>query len=133
MGQKLTDNGLRHIAARGWTTQDGTHTRIYLLQFDTATVAEALLTGDLTNYSSPTHAVRGADSYERDEDFPDAAKVDDVSLVPYTETAPYGGEQIRQAYLGAGDTLAVITQSRKGTAKAVPFRQTVTLQSELLD
>ncbi|MEU9405266.1 hypothetical protein AB0E08_06120 [Streptomyces sp. NPDC048281] len=35
VAQRLTDNGLRHIAARGWTTDDGTHTRVYLLQFDT--------------------------------------------------------------------------------------------------
>ncbi|MDG9718703.1 hypothetical protein [Streptomyces sp. DH24] len=32
----------------------------------------------------------------------------------------------------AGDTLAVIVQSQKGTAPAVPFQQTVTLQSQLL-
>ncbi|MGW0766879.1 hypothetical protein [Streptomyces sp. NPDC002676] len=132
LGQKLTDNGLRHIAARGWTTQDGTRTRIYLLQFDTATVAENLMNADLTNYSAPTYLVRGADLYERDEKFPDAARIADVSLAPYAETEPYGREQIRQAYLTAGDTLAVITQSREGSAKAVPFRQTVTLQSELL-
>ncbi|MGW0879712.1 hypothetical protein [Streptomyces sp. NPDC002671] len=132
LGQKLTDNGLRHIAARGWTTQDGTRTRIYLLQFDTAAVAENLMNADLTNYSAPTYLVRGADLYERDEKFPDAARIADVALAPYAETEPYGREQIRQAYLTAGDTLAVITQSREGSAKAVPFRQTVTLQSELL-
>ncbi|WP_308295029.1 hypothetical protein [Streptomyces sp. NK08204] len=87
---------------------------------------------ELTNYSAPTYLVRGADLYERDEGFPQAAQVDDVLLTPYAETEPYGGEQVRQAYLAAGDTLAVITQSREGAAKAVPFRQTVTLQTELL-
>ncbi len=45
LAQRLTDVGLRHIAARGWTTPDGTHTRIYLLQFDTATVADNLVSG----------------------------------------------------------------------------------------
>ncbi|MFJ3304419.1 hypothetical protein ACIPSA_15085 [Streptomyces sp. NPDC086549] len=132
LGQQLTDYGLRHIAARGWTTQDGTRTRIYLLQFGTATVADKLMTGDLTSYDSPNYVVRGADSFARDEKFPDAARLADVAMTPYAETKPYGAEQVRQAYLTAGDTLAVIVQSRKGTAPTVPFQQTVTLQSQLL-
>ncbi|MEU0966341.1 hypothetical protein ABZ357_13310 [Streptomyces sp. NPDC005917] len=49
------------------------------------------------------------------------------------EVKPYGAEQVREAYLSAGDTLALIVQSRKGRALAVPFQQTVTLQGELLD
>ena len=133
LAQKLTDDGLRHIAARGWTTPDGTHTRIYLLQFDTATVADGLASGNLTGYAAPTYPVNGADSYEEDETFPDAAKVTNVTPHTYVETKPYGAEQIRQAFLSAGDTVAVIVQSRKGEAKAVPFQQTVTLQSQLLD
>lgn len=132
LAQKLTDDGLRHIAARGWTTPDGTHTRIYLLQFDTATVADGLVGGNLGGYAAPTYPVHGADSYEPDDDFPDAAKITDVSLVPYTEAKPYGPEQIRLAFLTAGDTVAMIVQSRKGEANGVPFQQTVTLQSQLL-
>nr|WP_043260185.1 hypothetical protein [Streptomyces hokutonensis] len=131
LAQKLTDQGLRHIAARGWTTADGTHTRIYLLQFDTATVADEITKG-LAGYASPTYPVRGADGYESDDDFPDAAKVTNVQLQPYVETKPYGAEQVRLGFVTAGDTLAMIVQSRKGLAEAVPFQQTVTLQSELL-
>ncbi|MGW2701176.1 hypothetical protein [Streptomyces sp. NPDC001340] len=132
LGQKLTDYGLRHVAARGWTSQDGTHTRIYLLQFDTAAVADQLMTQELTGLTGPTYAERGADAYVLDEKFPSAAQIDGVTLMPYTETEPYGAEQVRLAYLAAGDTIAVITQSRKGGVNAVPFRQTVTLQTELL-
>ncbi|MEV6538341.1 hypothetical protein [Streptomyces sp. NPDC051665] len=132
LAQKLTDDGLRHIAARGWTTPDGTHTRIYLLQFDTATVADGLVSGNLGGYAAPTYPVNGADSYEPDDDFPDAAKITNVSLLPYAETKPYGAEQIRLAFLTAGDTVAMIVQSRKGETNAVPFQQTVTLQSQLL-
>ncbi|WP_328686443.1 hypothetical protein OG226_27365 [Streptomyces sp. NBC_01261] len=132
LAQKLTDDGLRHIAARGWTTPDGTRTRIYLLQFDTATVADGLVSGNLGGYAAPTYPIHGADSYEPDDDFPDVAKVTNVSVVPYTEVKPYGAEQIRQAFLTAGDTVAMIVQSRKGEANAVPFQQTVTLQSQLL-
>ena len=35
--------------------------------------------------------------------------------------SPYGAEQVRQAYMPAGDTVALIVQSRKGTART-PFR-----------
>ncbi|MFB0620940.1 hypothetical protein [Streptomyces sp. AGS-58] len=52
--------------------------------------------------------------------------------MPYAERKPYGAERVRQAYLAAGDTVAIITQAREGGADAVPFRQTVTLQTELL-
>ncbi|MET7682693.1 hypothetical protein [Streptomyces sp. NPDC005423] len=133
LAQKLTDDGLRHLAARGWTTPDGTHTRIYLLQFDTAAVAEELVTGNLSGYAAPTYPMRGADSYASDDQFPDAAKLPNVSDLPYTESKPYGAEQVRVAYLSAGDTVGVIVQSRAGQAEAVPFQQTVTLQSQLLD
>ncbi|MFJ8489826.1 hypothetical protein ACIRBZ_15865 [Streptomyces sp. NPDC094038] len=133
LGQTLVDNGLRHIAARGWTTPDGTHTRIYLLQFDTAAVAEAILNGKLMNQSSPTYPLRDGDLYELDGKFPDPARIEHVLLAPYTELKPYGARQARQAYLASGDTVGVIIQSRKGSALTVPFEQTVTLQSELLD
>ncbi len=127
---QLRDLGLRHIAARGWTTSDGTHTRIYLLQFDTATVAEKLRT-DLAPYAGPKYPVRGAEEVVIDA-FPAAAVVRGVERYAYAEAKPYGAEQVRQAYVRAGDVLAVVIQSRKGSALAVPFRQTVTLQSELL-
>ncbi|GCB48105.1 hypothetical protein [Streptomyces sp. NL15-2K] len=130
--QELVDNGLRHIAARGWRTEDGTHTRIYLLHFDTAAVVDEVFSTDIAPYSSPGRVVRGAGASVFDEDFPEPARIDDVQRSVYTESKPYGAEHVRQAYLAAGDVLGVIIQSRKGTAPAVPFQQTVTLQSQLL-
>ncbi|MGW1500724.1 hypothetical protein ACWCQW_19445 [Streptomyces mirabilis] len=132
VGQQLTDHGLRHVAARGWTTPDGTHTRIYLLQFDSVVVADEVNSPGLTSYSAPLYALRGAERTMDDDRFPDRAAVDDVTRHAYDEVKPYGAEQVRQAYLSAGDTLALIVQSRKGAAKAVPFQQTVVLQSQLL-
>ncbi|MEV2216403.1 hypothetical protein AB0H86_34130 [Streptomyces sp. NPDC050997] len=130
--QELTDNGLRHIAARGWTTDDGTHTRVYLLHFDTAAVVDGLYTSDLTSPSNPGHMLRDTEAIAFDDDFPGSAQVDDVPHSVYVENKPYGAEQVRQAYLSAGDVLGVVIQSRKGAAKAVPFQQTVILQSQLL-
>ncbi|MEU3857167.1 hypothetical protein AB0F03_07305 [Streptomyces sp. NPDC028722] len=133
LGQTLTDYGLRHIAARGWTTPDGTRTRIELLQFDSAVVADDLLNDHLVRAAEPAYLVRGTDHDELDVTFPAKAQMGgEVTLVPYAEMKPYGAEQVRQAYLAAGDTVAIITQARKGGADAVPFRQTVTLQTELL-
>ncbi|MFE9021932.1 hypothetical protein ACFYNL_25710 [Streptomyces sp. NPDC007808] len=129
--QKLVDSGLRHIAARGWTTQDGTHSRVYLLHFDTAAMVDELV-GDIAPYSGPTYKVRGTDASVMDNAFAEVPWPGEFPRLAFTESEPYGAEQVRQAYLSAGDVLAVVIQSRKGTAKAVPFQQTVTLQSQLL-
>ncbi|MFF4630365.1 hypothetical protein [Streptomyces griseorubiginosus] len=131
LAQKFTDYGLRHIAARGWTTPDGTRTAVYLLQFDSAAVLDEL-TRDLAPYGGPGYPLRGAVDSVADEDFPDASLVTNVSRVAYVESKPYGKEQTRQAYLAAGDVLALVVQDRKGSAHPVPFQQTVTLQSQLL-
>ena len=131
LAQQFTDHGLRHIAARGWTTPDGTRTAVYLLQFDSAAVLDEL-TRELAPYDGPGYPLRGAVESVADEDFPDASLVTNVSRVAYVESKPYGKEQTRQAYVSAGDVLALVIQSRNGTATPVPFQQTVTLQGQLL-
>lgn len=58
-----------------------------------------------------------------------------VSAYAYTEDAEdgeYGTGQTRWAYIQAGDTFGVVTQTRKGEALTVPFQQTVALQAQLL-
>ena len=132
LGQKLTDDGLRHIAARGWTTPDGTHTRIYLLQFDSAAVADQLFSPGLISYDTPVYALDGALDTNYDDAVNEQILDDNVKASAYTEDKPAGAEDVRQAYLSAGDTLALIVQSRKGAARKVPFLQTVALQSQLL-
>ena len=133
LGQKLTDDGLRHITSRGWTTQDGTRTRIYLLQFDTAITADELFSPGLISYDSPVYALTGAPATSYNDAIKTEILAKNVKASAYTEDKPYGTEEVRQAYLSAGDTLGLVVQSRKGVAKAVPFEQTLTLQSQLLD
>ncbi|MFE7166865.1 hypothetical protein [Streptomyces sp. NPDC057616] len=132
LAQKFVDDGLRHVAARGWRTPDGTRTRVYLLQFGTAAVVDELFQKDMAPVSGPSEQLRGAGTSAFDDDFPTQAHDYNIPYSVYVESKPYGAEQVRQGYLSAGDVLAVIVQSRKGAAKAVPFRQTVALQSELL-
>ncbi|MFE0918127.1 hypothetical protein ACFW24_10095 [Streptomyces nigra] len=129
--QMLKDDGLRHIAARGWTTEDGTSTRIYLLRFDTSVIVDDLA-ARMAPFGAPGYQLRGTETSVADEGFANLPWPGDFPRWAYTESKPYGAEQVRQAYLGAGDILAVIVQSRKGTAASVPFHQTVTLQGQLL-
>ncbi|MET9731428.1 hypothetical protein ABZZ79_12450 [Streptomyces sp. NPDC006458] len=131
--QKLVDTGLRHIAARGWTTPDGVSTRIYLLHFATAEMVDGQIASDTVSYSTPSYLVRGVHDAVHDEEFPEAAAVSGIKRVAYTEPAPHGPEHVRLGYLAAGDVHAVIIQSLKGgEVPAVPFQQTVVLQSQLL-
>lgn len=128
----LADRGLRHIAARGWTTGDGTRTRIYLLQFGTSSVVDELFTEHVAPVNLPGYRLRDTDVALFDPGFAETASVGQVARSAYDEAEPYGTTHVRQAYLSAGDVLALVVQSRKGKAAAVPFQQTVVLQSQLL-
>ncbi|UQS31849.1 hypothetical protein J5J01_09800 [Streptomyces fradiae] len=129
--QALTDHGVRHVAARGWTMPDGTSTRIYLLQFDSTAFTRAYQDWDLSFGGAAGTPLMGAPDLESDPDWvlPDQA---DTSSYVFREKAPHGPEQTRQAYIVAGDTLGLVVQSRKGTSAPVPFHQTVVLQKQLL-
>ncbi len=83
-------------------------------------------------FVGPSYAVRGTDESVPDENYPLKAQLDDLTYSFYVEPEPYGVEQVREAYFGAGDVLAVVLQSRKGGAEPVPFQQAVVLQSRLL-
>ncbi|MGW8766462.1 hypothetical protein ACWGN5_28640 [Streptomyces sp. NPDC055815] len=129
----LADSTLRHVAARGWTTPDGTRTSIHLLRFSSVAFAEAFkdeaVQADAAD--GPKALPDGVDGVVLDS-FADDIGVADTSAYAFQEKKPYGPEQVRWAYVQAGDTLALITQTRKGEALAVPFQQTVTLQNQLL-
>ncbi|GAA2959473.1 hypothetical protein [Streptomyces enissocaesilis] len=49
----------------------------------------------------------------------------------FAEEEPYDGEQVRPAYVPAGDTIALLTRSRKGGAPGAPFHRSVILQNQL--
>lgn len=131
LGEDLADSGLRHIAGRGWTMPDGTTARVFLLHFGTGAAATEF-SDRLTRWSAPSRALAEAPDARADESFPEKAHVKNVSSHVYDEPQPRGATHVRSAYLVAGDTVGLIVQSRKGTAHAVPFQQTVTLQSQLL-
>ncbi|MFC8358739.1 hypothetical protein ACFUIY_02595 [Streptomyces griseorubiginosus] len=132
LGQLLVDSGLRHVTARGWTTEDGTRTRVYLLHFGTAAVVDDLFHRHMAGLDTPAHRVRGAERAVSDQELPDTTGIEEIRRAVYDEPRPYGREHVRQGYLSAGDVLAVVLQSREGTVGTVPFLQTLALQSQLL-
>ncbi|SDN50282.1 hypothetical protein [Streptomyces wuyuanensis] len=132
--QALDDSAVRHIAARGWTMPDGTTSRVYLLRFNSADMADDYMDRKIGGGLSPDTALASApDEVGVDEKWESGSAADGRSAVSvYTESKPIGPEHTRQAYVVAGDTVALIVHTRKGEALSVPFHQTVVLQNQLL-
>ncbi|MDT9693293.1 hypothetical protein Q5762_34205 [Streptomyces sp. P9(2023)] len=131
LSEPLAESALRHIAARGWTMPDGTTTRIHLLRFNSVAFAEAFKDDALKAGAVDGPLLDGVEGVQVDGEFPSEIRV--PYTVPYAFVElPQNADQTRWAYLQAGDTLAVITQTRKGEALEVPFHQTVALQNQLL-
>ncbi|MFD5192282.1 hypothetical protein ACFWMU_29830 [Streptomyces sp. NPDC058357] len=132
IAQTLKDSAPRHVAARGWTMPDGTSTRIYLVQFNSTAFAQHFM--DSTSGSGSEVPLVGAPETVLDEGWSGAGKVPGTSSYVYDEAKPYGEARVRQGYVVAGDTLALVVQSRKGeeSTPGVPFHQTVILQNQLL-
>ncbi|WP_338697977.1 hypothetical protein V2W30_18535 [Streptomyces sp. Q6] len=125
----LKEGGLRQIAARGWTMPDGTRTRIYLLRFNTSAFAREHLNAITDNGATLLGAADVEESYGWSAK---GSKVPFTSLHVYDEQKPYGKEQLRQAYIQAGDVIGLVVQSGAGTTPKIPFQQTVALQNQLL-
>jgi hypothetical protein len=125
LAQRMDQNTLRHIAARAWTMPDGTRAEIYLLQYSSEPYADdgqqALDSAAFVEAPSAELAVHDYDGIPSD-----------VSAMVYDEEKPRGAQHVRYAYLSAGDTVALVYLSRKGSQPSVPFDQTVMLQSQLL-
>lgn len=128
MKQGFADNGLRQIAARGWTTPDGTRTRVYLLRFHASGFADTF-----TGCGTDLNGVKGM---EPDGDWGKARgsqpAPDASGMTALQESVPFGDEQTRVGCVQSGDVQALILQNRKGGAGAVPLHQAVILQRQLL-
>lgn len=123
----LKDGGLRHIAARGWTMPDGTRGQVYLLQF----ISRAYAGRYAQNQESTPP--KGVSAGEKDTAPADLTHPEGTAVHAFGEKAPYGPEMTRYATVEAGDTVVVVTLTRKGGA--VPeeaFAQTVALQAQML-
>lgn len=142
MKEQFTNEGLRQIVARGWTTPDGTRTRVYLLRFhssgfvDTFKGCGAGVSLSGATRLEPDTAWRNAKSSQqhplgaRASGYSTQGNTSDVIL--YQEPKPTGDEQVKLGCIQSGDVQAVILQTRKGEVATVPFHQTVILQHQLL-
>ncbi|MCJ0873649.1 hypothetical protein [Streptomyces sp. AP-93] len=129
MKAQFANDGLRQIVGRGWTTPDGTLTRVYLLRYHSSGFADTFRECSADMHLNATRVapdLSWAEARNR-QSRPDLAG---VSL--YAEPAPFGDAQAKVGCVPSGDVVAVILQSRKGGVATVPFHQTVILQHQLL-
>ncbi|MFE7328937.1 hypothetical protein ACFU8W_28965 [Streptomyces sp. NPDC057565] len=129
--QLLDDSALRHIAARGWIMPDGTRSRVYLLQFNSTAYAQRLR-DDTYVSSTPGIPLDWPTDLQMDESW-NGGKVPETVVYAFGETKT-GKGRIHEAYIQAGDTLALVIHSQQGEkiAEQIPFRQTLILQNQLL-
>ncbi|WP_435974847.1 hypothetical protein [Streptomyces sp. Qhu_M48] len=130
--QALADTALHHITGRAWTMPDGTTSRVTLLKFSSVAYADQFMRDVLKPGEADEALPAGVAEGEILEGVSGDIQVPDVTAYAYGEKKPYGPEETRWAYITAGDTLALVAQTRKGEALAVPFQQTVALQAQLL-
>lgn len=131
--EHLTEGGLRHIAARGWSMPDGTSARIFLLRFHTSALAGYFFEAQMGGAPDTTLRPTGVEEMSSfDIAYANEAEVPSTERYVYDEAEPRGPVHVRHAYITAGDTIALVVVSRKGTAPLVPFHQTVVLQNQLL-
>ncbi|MFB6709702.1 hypothetical protein ACFCW6_33965 [Streptomyces sp. NPDC056333] len=130
--QLLDDSALRHVAARGWTMPDGTRSKVYLLQFNSTAYAQGLR-DDTYVSSTPGIPLDWPTDLQLDESWNAGGKVPETVVYAFGETKT-GKGRIHEAYIQAGDTLALVIHSQQGKkiAEQIPFRQTLILQNQLL-
>ncbi|QIQ04071.1 hypothetical protein [Streptomyces liangshanensis] len=130
----LRDYGVRHIAARGWTMPDGTVSRVYLLQFRSVAFADAYQQERTERGEVTRTPLNESPADTLDEHWTGNSDVPETTTYVFEETKPYGENdiQVRQAYIVAGDTVALVFHQKKGGAPSAPFYQTVILQNQLL-
>ncbi|WP_199549940.1 hypothetical protein [Streptomyces sp. N35] len=131
----LRDLAVREIVGRSWTAADGTESRIHLLRFSSVGYADQFLDG-ISYMDGGVNAANdsGLDLVDiaeagLDEKWENAGALYETRQYVYAQT---GGDRGRMAYLASGDTVALITHTKKGGAERIPFHQTVVLQTQLL-
>ncbi|MFE6050497.1 hypothetical protein ACFQ6N_07075 [Kitasatospora sp. NPDC056446] len=124
----LLENACRAATVREWTASDGTRTQIRLLRF--ASVGESW--GTFSSLRSKGRPKAAPDTKSTNHENWDTVDGIELTAMESTTNAPKGAPTARVAYLSAADVLAVITMTNPDGVPVSPFRQVVTLQSDLL-
>ncbi|GCD35774.1 hypothetical protein OEIGOIKO_03521 [Streptomyces chrestomyceticus JCM 4735] len=115
--------------------------RVHLLQFDSAAVAEFFRLTVLSDARGPAVFLRDAQTVGRDDAYKKAVPKEAGSAVGgwfgsgvevYKETGSEGALSVRYAYVFADDTVALIVHSRPDGTVPTAFHQSVALQQQLL-
>ncbi|OLE20509.1 MAG: hypothetical protein AUG49_24885 [Catenulispora sp. 13_1_20CM_3_70_7] len=130
MPGRFYDAGLRRIAWRGWTTPDGQHTVVELLQFpdhDAAFTSEDVL----KTWAPPKVGKR--------EDGPPVVTVpafgdltQEVAMRKFDEVDGLPGQVERRAVFRDGDVVAIVTTTAPKLVGDLPTDQVLLLQAEML-
>ncbi|WP_371616623.1 hypothetical protein [Streptomyces sp. NBC_00454] len=130
MKDQFTNEGLRQIVGRGWTTPDGTLTRVYLLRFHASGFVDTFKGCGRDMKLNGVKLMSSDLDWNKGKTGQSAPPINFVSL--FAESKPVGDEQVKAGCIQSGDIQAVILQTRKGEVATVPFHQTVILQHQLL-
>ncbi len=126
---RLAEFAARHLAAAGWTMPDGTHERVYLIQFATDTDADSYET-DLLAGAGPSAlpgAVSEADTPGHADGLPQSA-----FLNVYDNGRPAQRQRVHYGYVLEGDTVALVEQEAPRPVPGVSLEQSLVLQAQLL-
>jgi hypothetical protein len=126
----LYDEGLRHIARRGWSTPDGQHTVVELLQFPDHQAAFAVQ--GMLDSTTPKKAgqQRNVVPQLTVPSFGDATF--NVALRTFDAVDGLPGKEERRVVFGSGDVIAIVTATAPGTVPDVPTEQVVLLEAQML-
>jgi hypothetical protein len=137
--EQLAVDGVRHIAARAWTTPDGQHTTIMVLQFPDETAAADYMVADPggspfgfdgDDGAPGTVAVRDIANDQRPVDLHRYGSLTPPAVADSQQNAGFVG---RIGMWEAGDTVVVVTTAAPKGVTDVPTIQVIQLQAELLN
>ncbi|MFJ3220582.1 hypothetical protein ACIPLC_32245 [Kitasatospora sp. NPDC086801] len=124
----LLRDACRAATVREWTASDGTRTQIRLLRFGASYESWEVFSALRSN--ARPKALPGAKSTPHG--VWDTVEGIHLDAQEAAATGAKGAPTARLAYLAASDVVAVITMTNPDGVPAAPFRQVVTLQSDLL-
>jgi hypothetical protein len=129
VGWQLADEGLRHVAQRGWTTPDGRHTVVELAQFPDHQAAFGVR--DLSG-GAPRKVGRGVDVLPP-MDIPTLGETTyQTNIVEYDTVDGAPGQTERRVVFQTGDVIAIVTTTAPRKWSDVATEQVVLLEAEML-
>jgi hypothetical protein len=126
----LEEQGIRHVAATGWTTPDGTRTEIDLLAFRssaTGSAANIYLDSVVPTVAADVQVDTSAWSPHEY-----GANLDSDQLQLSVQPAHGSDRAAQVAVFEEGDVIAVVVMTNSRAVPSVDLRQVVILQDELL-